>query len=474
MDYHHLKAPLPLSTSRATSATFPLTHGSSTPRSNDQPGPNEREPFAVRNETLTDRSSFRPHSQRHHHGRSLDEPPAYKHTHTHARARSFAKPVELPSFDGLKSHHRHKHSKSRELRLPRPMSHLASSASARGLLPTWSGGRDKEREGSDDGLLRPMTRETTRSRWGSESTSGGFGSESRRGSLLDTPEQHERLGPIRRQEIQSMEDLEQIKKRRKQGEEYLRSALSSIGELATDLTRRLDYTYYNLLEKMTALNSTIGLFHELSDSASNLLNDFERETADLDQDIRKQINDLQGFQPQIQKADALDERMKKGRQRVEELGKRLEAVRQQIDRWEERETEWQTRISRRLRIFWGIMGSALLVLVLALVVQNWPTIRSFHQNKAPQSVPTELPERAKIVNQSSAGPAHPPDTWESLLGVHDPAHASSSSRYPSSLVDRRQSLEDAQATRSAAAGASSQAEHDDASEHDPLRLLDEL
>lgn len=106
------------------------------------------------------------------------------------------------------------------------MSHFASSASARGLLPTWSGGRDKERE-SDDGLLRPITRETTRSRWGSDSTSG-FGSGSRRGSLLDAPEQHERLGPIRLQEIQSMEDLELVKKRRTQGEEYGDPCLSLV------------------------------------------------------------------------------------------------------------------------------------------------------------------------------------------------------------------------------------------------------
>lgn len=214
MDLHHLKSPLHLSTSRATSATFPLTHGSSTPRSNDQPTLDE--PFAVCNETPTNRRSAGHPPYRQYHGR--DRPNSPDESLSHARTRSFAKQVELPSFDGLKSHHRHKHSKSRELRLPRPMSHLASSASARGLLPTWSGGRDKERE-SDDGLLRPITRETTRSRWGSDSTSG-LGSGSRRGSLLDTPEQHERLGPIRRQEIQSMEDLELVKKRRKQGEEY--------------------------------------------------------------------------------------------------------------------------------------------------------------------------------------------------------------------------------------------------------------
>jgi hypothetical protein len=98
------------------------------------------------------------------------------------------------------------------------MSHLASSASARGLLPTWSGSREKDRE--EDGLLRPITRETTRSRWGSDSTSGlGSSSRSRKGSILDPPEQQGQLGPIRRQEIQSMEDLGQVTKRRKQGEQ---------------------------------------------------------------------------------------------------------------------------------------------------------------------------------------------------------------------------------------------------------------
>lgn len=117
-------------------------------------------------------------------------------------------------LDAPKPHHRrHKHSKSRELRLPRPMSHLAASAGARGLLPTWSGG--KERDHEDDRLLRP---ETSRTRWASDSTSG-LGTVSRKGSVLDTPEPHGRLGPIRRQSIRSTEDLEQVKKRRQQGEE---------------------------------------------------------------------------------------------------------------------------------------------------------------------------------------------------------------------------------------------------------------
>jgi tetrahydromethanopterin S-methyltransferase subunit B len=224
-----------------------------------------------------------------------------------------------------------------------------------------------------------------------------------------------------------------------------------------------------LLEKITALNSTIGSFQELSDSASTLLNDFESETAGLDQEIRKQINELKGFEPQIRKADALDERMKKGRQRVEELGKRLEAVRQQIDSWEEREAEWQTRTSRRLRIFWGIVSGAFVVLVLALVLQNWPTIGSPHADAVP--VPTEL---TKLVNETSPGSTHLPDTWESVMRVSDLENGSGSSWYPASLAERRQSLEHAQAAPTASASSRAEEKDDAATRHDPFRLLDEL
>ncbi|KAJ5684843.1 uncharacterized protein N7477_001188 [Penicillium maclennaniae] len=420
----------PLSPTRSVSATFPLTHGSLGPRPND---PRSEEPFSAHGR-----------SRRHVRRTTEEYTPDAQETR---RTRELG--IDGPGAKQPK----HKHSKSRELRLSRQMSHLASSASARGLLPTWS--REKERE-NDDGLLRPMTRETTRTRWGSESTS-----RSRKGSLLDVPEQHERLGPIRRQEIQSMEDLELVRKRRKQGEEYLRSALSSIGTQATDVTRRLDYTYYNLLEKITALNSTIGSFQDLSESASTLLSDFERETAGLDQEVRKQINDLKGFKPQIQMADALEERMKRGGKRVEDLGSRLDAVRGQIDSWERRESEWQSRVSRRLRIFWAGLGSALLVLVLAIVIQNWPAIVAGEKH----------PLSTEATNQSSLGASYPTDMWRSTLTVDDDGEAGPS-RYPSSLKDRLQSLQASSVTVSTTRAGPIAAATEDP--FDPFRILDEL
>ncbi|CDM30006.1 hypothetical protein DTO013E5_8294 [Penicillium roqueforti] len=444
------------SKSRTASATFPPTQTSNRgPSQNQQASDLQAKSddfsrFSSQGSRQTDRKK----SHRSHRHGSDDRQISPKGEH---RTGSSPQQQEPSTFDGLRSS-RNKYHKSRESRFPNPMIHLASSASARGLLHTWSGGKDKDREG-DDGLLRPVTRETTRSRWGSESTTGM--SDGRKGSLLDTPGQHEQLMPFRRHEILSMDDLEKVKKRRKLGEEYLRSALTSIGTLATDVTRRLDYTYYNLLEKITALNSTISSFQELSDSASTFLSDFERETVELDQDIRKQLNDLKGFEPQVRKADALEQRMKVGRQRVEELGKRLETVRHEIDSWEQRETEWQTRTSRRLRIFWGIVTSALLVLVLALVLQNWPQFWSSHG------------EASRLTTSNHSLPSVPPqsEVWDHVFGLGERGLESDAglARYPSNLANRRESLDKAGPTSTIRSG------HDAAAaERDAMSALDEL
>ncbi|GFF97548.1 hypothetical protein IFM53868_09174 [Aspergillus udagawae] len=247
------------------------------------------------------------------------------------------------------------------------MNRSVTPADARGSLPIWTGAQGLGED--DDKLLKPMTRETTRSRWGSDSTTwlvSGNG----KGTLLDGKHSNQRTDSLTAHDVRSLEDLELVKFRRQQGEEYLRSALSTIGTLATDITRRLDYTYYSLLEKIAALTSTFASFQELSDSASTIFNDFERETSVLDGDIRRQIGDLKDFQPQMRKIERLEQRMRSGKTKADALGKRLEAIRNQIDLWEKREVEWQTRVGRRLRIFWVVVALTVLVFFIVLISQK--------------------------------------------------------------------------------------------------------
>ncbi|PWY65291.1 hypothetical protein BO94DRAFT_340486, partial [Aspergillus sclerotioniger CBS 115572] len=285
--------------SKQLAAPYPPAHGSGTARS-QKPAPPISQPPNANDQTST--GSFQPGYD--HHGREVSQPPSSlsvtgEKQQQHHHHLSF----DVPRLDRVKSKsrqkHKHKYSKSSDKRLPRRMNNIASSAGARGLLPTWSGSKEKDNDG-DDGLLRPITQETTWSRWGSESTAA-LSSGSRKGSLFDGIDQGNKLGPIKRHEIRSMEDLEQVRSKRKQGEEFLRSALSLIGTLATDITRRLDYTYYNLLEKLAALNSTIASFQELSNSTTALFDDFQRETSGLDQEIRKQVGELKEFQPQLER-----------------------------------------------------------------------------------------------------------------------------------------------------------------------------
>lgn len=154
---------------------------------------------------------------------------------------------------------------------------------------------------------------------------------------------------------------------------HLRSALSVIGTLATDITRRLDYTYYGLLEKIAALNVTIGSFQDLSDSTSRLFDDFKQETTSLEQDIRKQIGDLNGFHPQMKRIEALEERMRDNKTRAKTLGNRLETMRNEIERWDKREMEWQMRTNQRLRIFLGVVTAAILAILVVTVFRHWST-----------------------------------------------------------------------------------------------------
>jgi hypothetical protein len=205
----------------------------------------------------------------------------------------------------------------------------------------------------------------------------------------------------------------------------------------------------------------------------------------LDTEIRKQIIDLKGFTPQSDKSKALESRMKSGRDKVEELGTRLAAVKSEIDRWERRELDWQERISRRLRIFWAVVGSAVMVLVVGVVLQNWPRIElEIERNFDSQGLdlPPELASASDpISNQSlplSVSGTTPQSVVESILHDHGVQVETGSAWYPASLADRRESLQ-AKATDGEGgdvSGSSSSravtAKATDAG--DPLRVLDEL
>lgn len=96
------------------------------------------------------------------------------------------------------------------------MSQSMSNNGGRGLLPTRSNGKEKDREG-DDRLLRPTTRrDSPRARWGSNST----GQLSRKSSQAEEIELAG-MSRLRRKSTATMADLQRERELRRQGEEYV-------------------------------------------------------------------------------------------------------------------------------------------------------------------------------------------------------------------------------------------------------------
>lgn len=141
--------------------------------------------------------------------------------------------IDTSDLDSDKPRSKHKHSKSRDGRLPRTMNQLASAGGA--LLPSKTFGREKDKEG-DSGLLKPSaTNESSRSQWSSRPSSV-LSTGSRRGSFVEDNDLNERLGLIRRKEIKRMEDLEKERQKREKAEEYVPRPLVRLAAWA-------DYAY---------------------------------------------------------------------------------------------------------------------------------------------------------------------------------------------------------------------------------------
>lgn len=218
----------------------------------------------------------------------------------------------------------------------------------------------------------------------------------------------------------------------------LRQTLCTLSALSTTTTRRLDYTYYSLLSHLSALTATISDLRSLSFTTLTLQQTFSTESTEISQEISHQISVFEDFDAQSKRIKALQERMQVGRKSVQALGERLERVKSKVERFERVEEEWKDRMSRRLRMLWGAIGSVVGLFVLLIVIRHWPRARD-----------NGLPPIAKFNNM----------TVKSLVGGN--------ATLP---VVKSGPLERKEAGRGRGDGTGST----DVAEHPALRLLDEL
>ena len=154
-----------------------------------------------------------------------------------------------------------------------------------------------------------------------------------------------------------------------EAEDEMREALEQIHTSGIDITRRLDYGYYNLLEKVGNLVGTIQSFQTLATQSAQLVVNFENEGGRLDEDMKRRIEVFRtSFEEREERVEKMEGGGREVQRKAEQLGRRLDNARIMIQNWEERDDRAKKIWGR----FWGgICWSCISIVVLILFLVMW-------------------------------------------------------------------------------------------------------
>ncbi|KAK1690687.1 hypothetical protein BDP55DRAFT_627389 [Colletotrichum godetiae] len=147
----------------------------------------------------------------------------------------------------------------------------------------------------------------------------------------------------------------------------LKNSLVELSGFSTATTRRLDETYYSVLEKKSMLQNTISAIRELTVASRQMTGEFVSEADEMAQDVAGQLDTFGQFGEQESRIEQLQGRIESGRTRIEGLSGRVDLVRRRIEGWERADREWQEKTRKRLRAVWIVTSVVFAVLLLLFV-----------------------------------------------------------------------------------------------------------
>lgn len=126
----------------------------------------------------------------------------------------------------------------------------------------------------------------------------------------------------------------------------LRAALQSLSDQSLKTSRRLDDTYYSILEKVSTLHQTISTLQELSGLTKELHGNFDTDAQDLLDDVQTQFHHADNFDTQEKQVRALEERIAAGKERADRLTARLQEAKERVDKRAKSEAQWEASTNR--------------------------------------------------------------------------------------------------------------------------------
>jgi chromosome segregation ATPase len=130
------------------------------------------------------------------------------------------------------------------------------------------------------------------------------------------------------------------------GTRDLRTALKTLSDQSLKTSRRLDDTYYSILEKVSVLRQTIGSLQELSGLTKELHENFESDTKELLDDVQGQFDGFDHFENQQQELVDLEDRIQVGKKKADCLTERLAKAKERVDARAQAELEWSEKHTR--------------------------------------------------------------------------------------------------------------------------------
>ncbi|KAJ2900795.1 uncharacterized protein MKZ38_002233 [Zalerion maritima] len=147
----------------------------------------------------------------------------------------------------------------------------------------------------------------------------------------------------------------------------LKKSISELGVFSTTATKRLDDTYYSVLERLSMLHSTIIAIKDLAGLLKQMDDSFRARSSEVVADTNSRLEALGAFEMQQNKIEALQKRIIRGRNTINALSRRVDVVGDRIDGWEKADTEWQERTRKRLKIIWFLIIVVVAAFCLLLV-----------------------------------------------------------------------------------------------------------
>ncbi|KAJ4988067.1 hypothetical protein SVAN01_06479 [Stagonosporopsis vannaccii] len=211
----------------------------------------------------------------------------------------------------------------------------------------------------------------------------------------------------------------------------LRSALQSLSDQSLKTSRRLDDTYYSILEKISTLRQTIGTLQELSGLTRELHGNFETDAQALLDDIQGQFKSSNNFDAQRNQIVALEERVAAGKEKAHALTARLVEAKERVDRRAKSEAQWEASMNRWWQWFGGIVVSIISLMVVLVVSHH---LKPTHAQMDPKPaldpalrasiLDAPIPQMAKedILELATSIPTVRPletPSWKSSAGQED-------------------------------------------------------